>query len=549
MHLLRIVLAIAALAVFVLAPTLVGSSTLLVAAPASETPTATPEPDVGLCTLAGRQTADVARVERGQTVGLTLRLTASCPAEARGRADVLLVYDRSASMAEDGKHAAALAAVQAFLDNVDFTRHRVGLVPFNDAPSIIQSLTERRDRLQRALAASPPPAGSTDIARALRGAASELAATGRREAVGVVVLLTDGQSNEEAMRAAAGELRSAGTVLFTVGLGADAAQAALRSVATTPEHFYYAPDPDQLADIYHRIASILQTFSVTDVVLVDEPAAGVDYVAGSAAPFEPGGSGSLNWRHSFVPPGGITVTYRVRPTRAGPEQPSQAVFARYVDGDGVMRRLEIEPARVEVFAPAVRPYFLPLLFRNQCLPAVRYADVVLGMDVSSSMAEENKLREAIVAAKAFLGVLKLPADQAAVVTYHGEASLAQPLTGDRDLLEARLDALGTRSGTRLDRGIDVAVAELTSVRHQPASRRVLVLLTDGKQIEEQALIFASADLARRMGIAIFVIALGADADVPAMQIVAGSPSRVYRAVGPRDLVEIYTQIAGIVACR
>ncbi len=266
-------------------------------------------------------------------------------------------------------------------------------------------------------------------------------------------------------------------------------------------------------------------------------------------PFEPGQAGSLIWRHAYVPPEGITVTYRVRPTRAGPGQPSQAVWARYVDGDGVTRRLDIEPARVDVFAPTVRSFFLPLLFRDQCLPAVRHADVVLGMDVSSSMAEGNKLREAIIAAKAFVGVLKLPADQAAVVTYHGEASLAQPLTGNRDQLEARLDALSTRSGTRLDRGIDLAVVELTGPRHEAANRRVLVLLTDGKQIEEQAHIFASADLARRMGITIFVIALGDDADVTAMQAVAGSWSRVYRAVGPQDLVDIYTQIAGIVACR
>jgi Mg-chelatase subunit ChlD len=204
---------------------------------------------------------------------------------------------------------------------------------------------------------------------------------------------------------------------------------------------------------------------------------------------------------------------------------------------------------VEVSAPVIRSFFLPLAFRNQCLPAKRYSDVALVLDTSSSMAEDNKLGQAVAAAKTFTRLLRLPRDQAAVVGFSDQAIPAQPLTGSRAVLEARLDGLTTGSGTRIDRGIDVAVAELTSPRHVPVNQRVLVLLSDGRQVDEPGRVTASAEAARRAGAVVYAVGLGADADAATLRAVAGSPSRYYRAQRPEDLIPIYTQIASAVGCR
>lgn len=69
-----------------------------------------------------------------------------------------------------------------------------------------------------------------------------------------MILLTDGQSNASQALAAANAAKQAGTVIFTIGLGADADANLLRQIATTPDHYYYAPTPADLEDIYLAIA-------------------------------------------------------------------------------------------------------------------------------------------------------------------------------------------------------------------------------------------------------------------------------------------------------
>src|SRR5205814_1352762 len=131
-----------------------------------------------------------------------------------------------------------------------------------------------------------------------------------------------------------------------------------------------------------------------DVHLVHAPAAGVAYVTGSGSPAEPVQTTELDWRHAFLPPGGVTVTYRVQLTAVGHLDLGPAE-ARFVDGDGVERRLVYPPLAVDVTAPVIRSFFLPVLYRNQCLPAFRHADVALVLDNSNSMLDEGKLSQAV----------------------------------------------------------------------------------------------------------------------------------------------------------
>ncbi|MFN2115628.1 MAG: vWA domain-containing protein [Anaerolineae bacterium] len=517
--------------------------------PATPVPASpTPDGSVGICVIRGRQTADAQRVERGKTVGLRLELSAECPDEVRGRADIMLVVDHSGSMGELGKDEAARQGVRQFVDGVDFSRHTVGLVLFNEDPYVAQPLTTRADRLLRAIETAGKPTGGTDIASAIRLADGELELRSRDEAVAIIVLMTDGISSEESMLEAAVEARDRGTVLFTIGLGDDVAEAPLRKVATTPDHYYFAPGAEQLAEIYVRIASVIRTFAVADVEVADWLSSGVIYVPGTGRPDEPNEGASLKWWRPFLTDEPTVISYRVLPSELGRQRPSANTFADYADGDGVRRRFNFEPAEIEVVEPEVHLAHLPLAWRNTCVPKTAWADVVLAIDVSASM-QGDKLTQAIAASKSFLQVLDLTRNQAAVVGYAGEADLAQPLTSNLGDLEAALDGLASLSGTRLDKGIATSLAELGSERHRDRNLPAIVLLTDGRQVEEVGEVIFWSELARDSGVVLVTIALGNDADNELLREIATTPNHAYHAPDAGDLHDIYAKIAGIVRCR
>jgi hypothetical protein len=74
-----------------------------------------------------------------------------------------------------------------------------------------------------------------------------------------MVLLTDGLQTGtpgEELRAAA-EVRQAGIRLYTIGLGADVDEAALKTMAGDDSRYYHAPDSADLASIYEEIAQDL----------------------------------------------------------------------------------------------------------------------------------------------------------------------------------------------------------------------------------------------------------------------------------------------------
>lgn len=520
------------------------------AARTQATPTATAVAEAGLCTLSGWQAPGSTVVERGQIVPIELRLSADCPVEARGRADIFVVVDRSASMKDGGKFDAAKAAVSQFIDNIDFVRHRVGLVPFSDSAYVAQTLIDRPDRLVRALDGMDAPAGGTNIAAAIELADRELQVTRRPAAVGVLVVLTDGkQSSEASMLAAANIAREHGFVIFAVGLGTDASQEALRRIATSADHYYYAPSADDLADIYERIAALIRSFTVTDVRIFAYLAGGVSLGPGGE-PASRDGLGPLSWWRAFLTPTESAIPFSVRMGQVGRHPVTQAAWAEYMDGDGVRRRAEIAPIELEVVEPSIHTLFLPLALQDYCFPSLRYADVALVIDASASMAGE-KLARAVGGARAFIERLNLGVEghQVAIVRYDREAQVVAGLTADAAALDSALSGIAAGAGTRIDLGISTAIDELTGPRHRPANQGVIVLLSDGRQVEARPSVSNAAAQARALGLTTFVIAFGTDADVEVLLEVAGRPSRLWLAPDAEALEAIYREVAGVVVCR
>jgi len=133
---------------------------------------------------------------------------------------------------------------------------RAAVVAFNADARLLAGLTADRRVLDAALGGIEL-AGQTCLVCGVQVAAEELLAQREAGRALVLVLLTDGQSNprpaSEAVDAAAAA-KAAGVTVFTIGLGAELDEAALRAIASRPEYNYRAPDAADLEAIYRRIA-------------------------------------------------------------------------------------------------------------------------------------------------------------------------------------------------------------------------------------------------------------------------------------------------------
>jgi Mg-chelatase subunit ChlD len=202
-----------------------------------------------------------------------------------------------------------------------------------------------------------------------------------------------------------------------------------------------------------------------------------------------------------------------------------------------------------------QPAFLPLTLRESCTPTQRRMDVVLAIDTSSSMRQptrtgRSKLDAARAAATVFLDQVDWAGgNQAAIVTFDATARLAQPLTGDRGLLNGALGGMATGQQTCLPCAVAEADRELASARHQPGHTPVLVLLTDGRSnprpVSEAV---AAAETAKARGVVIFTIGVGEDVDEAGLASMASRPDYYYRAPDAEALEAIYRAVAVTIPC-
>jgi Mg-chelatase subunit ChlD len=182
------------------------------------------------------------------------------------RVDVALVIDASLSMEERTragitKLAAARHAAATFLDALGFELgDQAAVIAFNSAVDVLQPLTGVRADLDAALQRITTTQ-QTRIDLGLEAAGTELASARRRAGNSpVVVLLTDGRANPvgpEVAERRAEEVKRAGVTVFTIGLGQELDTRSLQRIASSTDRFYHAPEAEQLAEIYGRIAVTL----------------------------------------------------------------------------------------------------------------------------------------------------------------------------------------------------------------------------------------------------------------------------------------------------
>lgn len=136
-------------------------------------------------------------------------------------------------------------------------------------------------------------------------------------------------------------------------------------------------------------------------------------------------------------------------------------------------------------------------------------DIMIALDTSKSMLARDvlpsRLERSKLAIRDFVG--KLTGDRLGLVAFAGSAFIACPLTIDYGGFLLALDDADVTTIPRGGTAISSAIREtMRGYRNQSSKQKILVLITDGEDHEEDPL--AAARLAKQEGITIYCIGIG-----------------------------------------
>ncbi len=180
--------------------------------------------------------------------------------------DIVLVIDSSASMlaatSEGGplKIDAAKFAARTFVASLNFPSDQAAVVSFSERAAVRQWLTADAGALNSAIDAIEITPGTNidaglDLARVVLDGVNH-----RPNGRPVIVLATDGRPTSSTVAralVAAERAKRDGALLFTIGLGPNVDSLLLRLMASTPGHYFAAPEAADLARVYGAIAEII----------------------------------------------------------------------------------------------------------------------------------------------------------------------------------------------------------------------------------------------------------------------------------------------------
>ena len=230
------------------------------------------------------------------------------------------------------------------------------------------------------------------------------------------------------------------------------------------------------------------------------------------------------------------------------EQPLEVVESR-VDGfPRIVVRLRVAPSSAS--APDnLTPDQIRVVEAGRAQPSVDLfqlrgsataASMLLAIDVSGSMADQERLTQAREAAKVFLNQARR-GDRAALLSFADQVELRQPFTSDRRLLNQAIDGLVAAGDTRL---YDALSYSVTVASGAPTGVRAVVLLTDGEDTRSAAGVEAGIALANQAGIPVYTIGLGAETNSEVLErIAAETGGRFYHAPGAADLATAFQLIS------
>ena len=194
-------------------------------------------------------------------------------------------------------------------------------------------------------------------------------------------------------------------------------------------------------------------------------------------------------------------------------------------------------------------------------------DIVLALDISSSMLAEDLVPNRIEAAKAVAAEFAAGRrnDRIGLVIFAGKAFTQAPLTLDHSVVVSLIGELEVgmiEDGTAVGMGLATAVKRLQG---SEAASRVVVLLTDGRNNRGEIDPVTAAQVAEALGVRVYTVGAGSrgtarvpvpdrfggtryanirvDVDEPTLRAVAETTGgRYYRATDRQSLEAIYREI-------
>jgi hypothetical protein len=210
----------------------------------------------------------------GETMEVKIKIEVTGGPIGSGIADVSLVLDRTGSMF-GAKWAAAKQASKIFVELFELEENKVQIIDFNEQVFVRKDFTFTNDagktELKQAIDMMPSPIALTNLYLAFEKSAQEIADKGRPETFKAIVLLTDGRptigiSTQSAFTDLAADVAAEGGSVFTIGLGADVNASLLQAIADAGNGEYlFAPTPQDLEDLFRRIADIIQSPPATNI--------------------------------------------------------------------------------------------------------------------------------------------------------------------------------------------------------------------------------------------------------------------------------------------
>ena len=227
--------------------------------------------------------------------------------------------------------------------------------------------------------------------------------------------------------------------------------------------------------------------------------------------------------------------------------------------------------RILVFVLVVLILARPQTSNSWKSKTVEGIDIMLAMDVSTSMLAEDLKPNRIEAAKNVAAefIVGRPNDNIGLTIFAGEAFTQCPMTVDHSSLlnllhNVRTDiaAVGLiEDGTAIGMGLANAVSRL---KDSKAKSKVVILLTDGSNNRGDLSPMTAAEIAKSLGIRVYTIGVGTNKTAPYPMPVAGGVQYVnipveidsktlseiaaatdgdfYRATNTRELQQIYKEI-------
>ncbi len=512
-------------------------------------------PDPDRCSASVDKTAAPGRLPLGNRVAVTLRVGGACPGRPTA-AQVALVLDTSFSMSHNHALARAQDAVNDMLAEMDPDLTDVALVTFGDGAALQAELTRDLPSIASTvlrLAAD----GDTRMAAGIDVALTELTgARARRDVRRVMLLVTDGVPKDQPLEVAQA-VRAAGIELFALVFPSAPLTGAQRdylvAMVGAEDRFVLDPGPDARVAFARALTryvlepGLFDRLTVTDVV-----PGNMRYVPGSAVPPAVVQGDTLTWTLGRVaaadPP---VLRFEVVPQAVGTWPTNVEAVAEYVDITGAPGRLVFPVPEVEVYAPP--PIYLPVLANGACNPVTVPIDVVLALDTSESMREPDvhggsKIEAVRTLAVRFAELVGGGVHRVGVVGFSSGAAPVAELTGDRAALARAVAGLTTAPGTRIDLGL-AAAGDMLARGARPGARRVVVLLTDGRQGGGDDSVLRAAGVLHAAGATVYAIGLGADVDAYLLRQVASSPQGYHASPTTDELTAITRAITAALTCR